>query len=239
MTSKVQLRRSSVPGKVPTTDQIDLGELAINTRDGKLYLKRDNGNGTFTIVDLGAVRSVAGRSGDVTLTAADVGLGEVNNTSDMDKPISWAQLFALAVKVGTERQVATGAGLTGGGALNADRTIAADIASQEEAEAGAADDKLMSALSVEQHMTANVLGWGQNYVRVNGNGNDVRQNLTGRPILLSIFDYSTTNIYVRRIGTSPWLLVARCRYSTTATAIIPDGWEYYWDESVDWAVELR
>lgn len=50
MTSRVLNKRSVVPGKVPTTAQIDLGELAINTRDGKLFLKRDNGNGTFTIV---------------------------------------------------------------------------------------------------------------------------------------------------------------------------------------------
>ena len=43
-----------MPGKVPTTAQVDLGELAINTRDGKLFLKRDNGNGTFSIVEVGS-----------------------------------------------------------------------------------------------------------------------------------------------------------------------------------------
>lgn len=59
MTSKVQHRRSAVSGKVPTTEQIDLGELAINTRDGKLFLKRDNGNGAFTIVEVGSPQSVA------------------------------------------------------------------------------------------------------------------------------------------------------------------------------------
>jgi len=88
MTSKLLSKRSAVPGKVPTTAQIDLGELAINTRDGKLYLKRDNGNGTFTIVELGTVRSVAGKTGEVILTATDVGLGQVNNTADRDKPVT-------------------------------------------------------------------------------------------------------------------------------------------------------
>lgn len=34
------------------------------------------------------VSSVAGKSGDVTLTKNDVGLSNVNNTSDLDKPIS-------------------------------------------------------------------------------------------------------------------------------------------------------
>lgn len=79
MTSKVLNKRSVVPGKVPTTAQIDLGELAINIRDGKLFLKRDNGNGTFTIVEIGSPQAVAsslglgafayGQVGDWTITA--------------------------------------------------------------------------------------------------------------------------------------------------------------------------
>lgn len=36
------------------------------------------------------VQSVAGRAGDVTLTKSDVGLGSVDNTSDLNKPISLA-----------------------------------------------------------------------------------------------------------------------------------------------------
>ena len=47
----------------------------------------------------GAVASVAGRTGAVTLTSADVGLGNVNNTSDAAKPISTATQTALDGKV--------------------------------------------------------------------------------------------------------------------------------------------
>lgn len=36
----IRLRRSSVSGNVPTIEQLNLGELAINTADGKLFLKR-------------------------------------------------------------------------------------------------------------------------------------------------------------------------------------------------------
>ncbi len=43
MAVKIELKRSAVPGKVPTVDQLDLGELAINTYDGTVYLKQDNG----------------------------------------------------------------------------------------------------------------------------------------------------------------------------------------------------
>ncbi|WP_375697517.1 hypothetical protein [Pseudophaeobacter sp. TrK17] len=39
----VKMKRSAVAGKVPTTAQLALGELAVNTYDGRLFLKRDDG----------------------------------------------------------------------------------------------------------------------------------------------------------------------------------------------------
>ena len=38
--TKIKLRRSDVGDKVPTTTDLDLGELAVNTYDGKIFLKR-------------------------------------------------------------------------------------------------------------------------------------------------------------------------------------------------------
>ena len=43
MAQVVKLKRTSVPGRVPTTSNIALGELAINTYDGKLYFEKDSG----------------------------------------------------------------------------------------------------------------------------------------------------------------------------------------------------
>jgi hypothetical protein len=47
-----KLKRSAVAGKVPTPTQLALGELAANTHDGRLFLKRDDG--TETIIEVGA-----------------------------------------------------------------------------------------------------------------------------------------------------------------------------------------
>jgi hypothetical protein len=55
----IKQKRSSVAGKVPTTGQLELGELAVNTFDGKLFLKKSDG--TEEIVEVGA------RWGDFTL----------------------------------------------------------------------------------------------------------------------------------------------------------------------------
>jgi len=38
--STIKLRRSGVGGKIPTTAQLDLGEVALNTYDGRIYVKK-------------------------------------------------------------------------------------------------------------------------------------------------------------------------------------------------------
>ena len=62
-------------------------------------------------------------AGNHTHTKADIGLGNVDNTSDVNKPISTATQTALDAKVPTSRTISTTAPLTGGGNLSADRTI--------------------------------------------------------------------------------------------------------------------
>ena len=58
MANRVKLKRSAVASKVPLTTDLELGELAVNTFDGKLYTKKDNG--TVSVVEIGG-----GGSGDV------------------------------------------------------------------------------------------------------------------------------------------------------------------------------
>ena len=42
--SNIKLRRSATQGSIPTTSNLDLGEVAINTYDGKLYVKKSFGS---------------------------------------------------------------------------------------------------------------------------------------------------------------------------------------------------
>jgi hypothetical protein len=50
MANTIKIKRSAVAGKAPAVGDLDLGELALNTYDGKLYTKKDNG--TASIVEL-------------------------------------------------------------------------------------------------------------------------------------------------------------------------------------------
>ena len=47
-----KLKRSAVKGKAPTTSNIELGELAINTNDGRLFFKTTDSASSSSIVTL-------------------------------------------------------------------------------------------------------------------------------------------------------------------------------------------
>ena len=47
MANLIKLKRSAVAGKAPPTSDLELGELALNTYDGKLYTKKDNGSASI------------------------------------------------------------------------------------------------------------------------------------------------------------------------------------------------
>ena len=65
MANVVKLKRSAVSGNVPTTSQLELGEVALNTFDGDLFFKKDNG--TESII------SVVTTDGSQTLTNKTIG----------------------------------------------------------------------------------------------------------------------------------------------------------------------
>lgn len=52
MANIVKIKRSAVASKIPTTADLQLGELAINTFDGKLFTKKDDG--TVSIIEIGS-----------------------------------------------------------------------------------------------------------------------------------------------------------------------------------------
>lgn len=70
MANTIVLKRSATPGKVPTTGQLALGEIAINTYDGLIYIKKNDG--TESIAQIGGVTSVNGETGSITIDTGDV-----------------------------------------------------------------------------------------------------------------------------------------------------------------------
>lgn len=84
----------------------ETGDVAVRTDLNKTFiLKGTNpavlGDWQELLTPTDAVTSVNGFTGVVVLTKSDVGLGNVDNTSDANKPVSTAQATALAGKANT------------------------------------------------------------------------------------------------------------------------------------------
>lgn len=75
-----------------------LGDYAIVGGTDTVWLWDDESNSWLNSTEQGIVISVNGRTGEVILTKTDVGLSNVDNTADKDKPISTAQQTALNAK---------------------------------------------------------------------------------------------------------------------------------------------
>lgn len=93
----VKHKRSNVSGKVPTVNELPLGEIAINTADGILYLKTEN-DGIVSITAIQASNETIVLSGDVsgtgsslinvTLASSGVVAGTYNNSATAITPIT-------------------------------------------------------------------------------------------------------------------------------------------------------
>lgn len=68
MANDLLIKRSAVQGKIPSTSDIQLGELAVNTYDGNLYLKKNDGS--EVIVQINPPQDVS--------TTADVNFNSVS-----------------------------------------------------------------------------------------------------------------------------------------------------------------
>ena len=66
MAQTVKLKRSSVAKKVPTASDLELGELAMNTVDGKVYFEKNDGSPSVQTI----LTTDSQTTGSVELTGA-------------------------------------------------------------------------------------------------------------------------------------------------------------------------
>ena len=125
MAQTIKLKRSSVQNNVPSTSDLELGELAINTYDGKLFIKKDDGSAS--IVQVGGIVGTSELT-DGSVTTSKLANDAVNADKLADNSVGIA---ALNVSDGSNGQVLTtnGSGtlsfstVSGGGSQNLFQTV--------------------------------------------------------------------------------------------------------------------
>ena len=80
MANQIRLKRSAVQGKAPVVGDLELGELAVNTYDGKLYMKKNDGaDAIVEITAAGGYTDPLTTNGDIVIrsggTTTRLGIG--------------------------------------------------------------------------------------------------------------------------------------------------------------------
>ena len=92
----------------------NLAAFPVTGETSKIYIALDTNKtyrwsgSAYVYITSGAVDSVAGKTGVVTLVKGDVGLGSVDNTADTAKPVSTAQATAIGLKANIASSTFTG-----------------------------------------------------------------------------------------------------------------------------------
>ena len=104
-TSSILLKRSGVAGSVPTTASLQVGELALNTNDGKVFLHKSGSQGD-TVVELivagatntGSISVTGAVSASIVSASTFIGSGGAAHTAHST---CWQYLYLLMPKVYT------------------------------------------------------------------------------------------------------------------------------------------
>jgi hypothetical protein len=118
--TNIRLRRSATAGAQPTTSNLDLGEIALNTYDGKAYMKKSVG-GTESIVEIGSSAASANDilktyeyDGSDGATSNTVFSGADNNSETLSYTVGSIQVYlnGILLQDTTDYTASTGNSVT-------------------------------------------------------------------------------------------------------------------------------
>jgi len=93
MAQTIKLKRSSTGGAVPSTSSLSLGEVAINTYDGKMYIKKNDGSDAIVEIGGGSSSGVW-NSYDYTATSNQTSFsGNDDNSESLSYVAGFVQVF--------------------------------------------------------------------------------------------------------------------------------------------------
>lgn len=128
MAQVIKVKRSAVAARVPTTSDLQLGEIALNTFDGKMYFKKNNGSDAIVDVIASAAAAVGNgfvlktgdtMTGTLNITTASNVLTNLNTTNSTGGFIRFQNSGTSYGDVGSGAQIIASGGTLGDFGLNA------------------------------------------------------------------------------------------------------------------------
>ena len=140
MASTVQLKRSALSGKVPDTGSLALGEIAINTYDGKIFFKKSGsvesieGIVTTNAVTTGSITLLGTGSFGKVIGSIEATNGVVSGSSQIISILNPLNLYTASIDVYTSSLATTGSNIfignqiiTGGLDISGSETITGSL----------------------------------------------------------------------------------------------------------------
>ena len=84
MAQQIKLKRSAVAGRVPSTAQLPIGELAVNTEDGKLFFQREDTTVQSFFTTNALITGSLQQSGSDSYFLSNVGIGTASPKATLD-----------------------------------------------------------------------------------------------------------------------------------------------------------
>ena len=97
----LKLRRSAVPGRIPTTSSLDFGEIALNTHDGRAFMKKSGSSGEQIVI-------IGSTTGSFTGSFIGSFTGSLLGTASYVNPLNQQVIITGSLIQGLEGNIATG-----------------------------------------------------------------------------------------------------------------------------------
>ena len=200
MAVNIKLKRSAVPGRVPDISSLELGEIALNTYDGKAYFKQQVGT-TQSIVTLATSDSGSVTSASYATYAATAG-------------------SATAAQTATSASYALTASYTPGSGVSVSSSYAATASS---ADNFLVRNTLTAQTLVVQTITSSIVySSGSN---IFGNNSSNVQQFTGSVYVTGSLNVNGGQVYPFQITTGS--IVAKVDTNSNNLFLIKDGGNTY------------
>lgn len=126
MAAVIQLKRSSTQNDTPTTSDLVLGELAVNTYDGKLFMEKNDGSAS--IVEIGSNPATLSVNSAYSFPTSDGSNGQVLSTNGSGT-LSFTQAASSGISI--FKYTITSTSSTVSGADDDNNTLSYDVGSEQ------------------------------------------------------------------------------------------------------------